>query len=113
MGFEIKKNTAFGAPLGTEILGIKLEDINKSVSSKIEKALNDYHVIVFRKQALSPEAQVNLTKIFGTPNVHVRASEFSMPDYPSINLVTNIQKDGKSIGSAYAGITWHIDFGRS
>ena len=41
MGFEIKKNTAFGAPLGTEILGIKLEDINKSVSSKIEKALND------------------------------------------------------------------------
>lgn len=109
MSFEIKKNTGAGAPLGTEIFGVDLEALDDETFAKIEEAFNENHVIVFHEQTLSPEAQVTLTERIGRPNVHVRASEFSMPDYPSINLVTNVQEDGKSIGSAYAGVSWHSD----
>lgn len=109
MSFEVKKSTGAGAPLGTEIFGVDLENLDDGTYAKIEAAFNDNHVIVFHEQTLSPEAQVALTTRIGKPNVHVRASEFSMPDYPSINLVTNVQEDGKSIGSAYAGVAWHSD----
>ena len=85
MSFKIKKNTGAEAPLGTEILGVDLENLDDETFAKINEAFNDNHVIVFHEQTLSPEAQVKLTERIGKPNVHVRASEFSMPDYPSIN----------------------------
>ena len=107
MAFEIRKNTGNGAPLGTEILGADLANLDDATFAEIDGAFNENHVLVFHDQDLPPEAHIALAERLGIPNVHVRASEFSMPDYPSINLVTNVQEDGKSIGSAYAGVAWH------
>ena len=109
MTFEIKKNSENGAPLGTEILGVDLEHLDDETFAKINEAFNENFVVVFHDQTFSPETQIALTERIGKPNVHVRASEFSMPNYPPINLVTNVQEDGKSIGSAYAGVAWHSD----
>ncbi|MEL0106779.1 MAG: TauD/TfdA dioxygenase family protein [Rhodospirillales bacterium] len=109
MSFKIIQNTGSGAPLGTVIEGVDLENLDDEMFAKIEDAFNKNYVIVFHDQNLSPDAQVDLTTRLGKPNVHVRAKDFGMPGYPSINLVTNVQEDGKSIGSAYAGVYWHSD----
>ncbi len=109
MAIEIKKNIGNGAPLGTQILGVDLENLDDAMFAQIDAVFNENSVVVFHEQTLSPAAQINLTERLGKPNVHVRASEFSMPDFPPINLVTNVQEDGKTIGSAYAGVAWHSD----
>lgn len=109
MTFEIKPNSGNGAPLGTEILGVDLAALDDATFAKIDAVFNENHVVVFHDQELPPEAQIALTECLGKPNVHVRANEFSMPDYPSVNLVTNVQEDGRTIGSAYAGVAWHSD----
>ncbi|MEQ8194059.1 MAG: TauD/TfdA family dioxygenase [Rhodospirillales bacterium] len=109
MTFEIRKNTGNGAPLGTEILGVDLENLDDATFAKIDEAFNENHVLVFHDQDLSPRAQVDLTARFGKPNVHVRSNEYGLPGYPPIHLITNFQEKGKSVGSAYAGTAWHSD----
>jgi taurine dioxygenase len=109
MAFEIRKNTGNGTPLGTEILGVDLDDLDDATFAQIENAFDENHVLVFHDQTLSPQSQVDLTARFGTPNVHVRSNEFGLPGYPPIHLITNIREKGKTIGSAYAGVAWHSD----
>lgn len=47
MSFKIIQNTGSGAPLGTVIEGVDLENLDDEMFAKIEDAFNKNYVIVF------------------------------------------------------------------
>jgi taurine dioxygenase len=98
-----------GTKVGAEIYGLDLSaPLDDAVFRQISAAFDRHSVIVFRDQDLAPEARIAFSKRFGPLQVNVR-SEFNKPGYPEIYTVSNIQKDGKPIGSGDAGRYWHSD----
>lgn len=96
-------------PFGIEVRNVDLStDLDETTFEQVEGAFNRAGVAVFRNQDLSPEAQIAWTGRFGEVERHVR-QEYALPGYPQIHVVSNIRKDGRSIGSAYAGDNWHSD----
>jgi taurine dioxygenase len=105
-GFEIRPG---GAPIGAEILGLDLaREIDDVVFAEIAASFNRHGVIVFRDQRLTPEQQIAFSRRFGPLQVNVR-SEFNKPGHPEIFIVSNVEIDGKPIGSRDAGRYWHSD----
>ena len=97
------------APLGAEIIGVDLaQAIDAETFTHIEQAYAEYGVIFFRDQHLSPEQHLAFTQRFGAldPSPH---TPYALDGYPDILMITNIQKNGRNIGLADAGLTWHTD----
>ena len=100
---EIKKLTG---SLGAEINGIDLSnDINEDLFELINQALLDNLVIVFRNQKLSPERQIEISKMFGQLNTHPYILGNSK--YPEIvDVVTNPDDKGNFGGDWHADVTF-------
>ncbi len=97
------------APVGAEIRGVDLSELlSDDGLSRIWRAFDEYGVIFFRNQRLTPEQQIRFTKRFGALESTV-LSQYSLPDHPEIILISNIQEDGHNIGVADAGNHWHTD----
>jgi taurine dioxygenase len=95
--------------LGAEILGVDLsQELDDESFSIIDSAFDEFSVIFFRNQTLSPEAQINFTKRFGDIEINPN-TQYALEDYPEILLVANIEKDEKPIGLSDAGRFWHTD----
>ncbi len=97
------------APLGAEIVGIDLaQPMDDATFQRIDQAYAQYGVIFFRDQHIGPEQHLALTRRFGAldPSPH---TPYALPGYPDILLVSNIQEQGRNIGLADAGLTWHTD----
>ncbi len=97
------------APIGAEIVGLDLaQPIDAETFAQIEQAYADYGVIFFRDQQITPEQHLEFTQRFGAldPSPH---TSYALDGYPDILLVTNIQENGRNIGLADAGLTWHTD----
>ncbi len=57
--------------LGAEIHGVALSNgIARALGDEIRSALDRYHVIFFRDQHLDDDAQLELARVFGEPEVH-------------------------------------------
>jgi taurine dioxygenase len=99
-----------GAPLGAEIVGVDLsEEIDDQTFQAIDAAYNEHTVIVFRNQQLTPAQHLRFARRFGELEVSPR-TQFALPGYPEILLLSNIlDADGRPIGNADAGRTWHTD----
>ena len=98
-----------GAALGAEIVGVDAACALPSDGvATIRKALMEHSVIVLRDQRLDGEAQVQFTKYFGAPEIHVRATAGST--VPGIFVVSNVEEDGKPIGAlGHKAIDYHSD----
>ncbi len=104
--YEIRPSPA---PIGAEILGLDLaHPIDEATFATINAAFERHSVIVFRDQKLTPEQQIAFSRRFGPLQVNVR-SEFNKPGHPEIFIVSNVEIDGKPIGSRDAGRYWHSD----
>jgi taurine dioxygenase len=99
-----------GAPLGAEIVGVDLsEEMDDQLFRVIEAAYHEHIVIVFRQQQLTPAQHLRFARRFGTLEISPR-TQFALPGYPEILLLSNIlDVDGRPIGNADAGRTWHTD----
>ena len=72
------------APIGAEVIGVDLAGpVDALVADEIRTALCEHAVLVFRDQAMSPEAQVSLPRQLGEPEVHV-LSDFTLPGMPEV-----------------------------
>ena len=61
------------------------------------------------KQVLSAKQQINLTKIFGTIDIHP-LEQFHLEKYPEILVLSNkTDADGNPLGLEDAGQYWHTD----
>jgi taurine dioxygenase len=98
-----------GAALGAEIRGVDLAgDIDDRTFRRIEDAFNEHGVIFFRDQEITVEQEVAFARRFGEVEINVN-TQACLPGRPEVLLVTNIKENGRYIGLADAGITWHTD----
>jgi len=95
--------------VGAEIGGVDAsKPLADDVFKQIDDAYNRYSVLLFRDQKLTPEQQIAFSRRFGELEISPR-SQFALPGYPEILVLSNIIVDGKPIGNADAGRTWHTD----
>ena len=98
-----------GDACGAEIRGVDLAlPLDAATEAAILAALVTHGMVMFRDQAVSPARQVELTAMLGEPDLY-SLSEYRLADQAEVLLVSNIQKDGRNIGLADAGTTWHTD----
>lgn len=104
--FEIRP---FDAPLGAEVIGLDLgAELSAVDFARLHRAHLDYHVLVFRKQDITPAQQIAFSRRFGPLQIHV-LKQFQLSGYPEILVVSNIKEGGKPIGLGDAGHFWHSD----
>src|SRR5215831_8348165 len=95
--------------VGAEVIGVDIsQSLPDDVFKTIDDAYNHYSVLVFRGQKLTPEQQIAFSRLFGELEVSPR-TQFALPGYQEILVLSNIVVDGKPIGNADAGRTWHTD----
>jgi len=69
-----------GAALGAEIRGVNLgEPIADATFAEIERAYNEYGVIFFREQQITPPQQVAFTRRFGEIEFNIFGERWSVP----------------------------------
>jgi taurine dioxygenase len=97
------KVTPLTGSVGGLVEGIDLNSpINDAQFAVLRKAFLDHCMLVFRGQYLQPQAQINFTKLWGTP-VQNNPLVPVLEDYPLITLVTKIPKATASTEA------WHYD----
>ena len=104
---EIRKATN---TTGAEVLGVDVATgLDSETAEAIRTALDENGVIVLRNQNVTPEQQVAFTNLFGEPDINFNALRFGIDGSPEIYIISNINKDGKPIGTRRAGENWHTD----
>lgn len=99
-----------GKHLGAEISGVDLsQPLDEAIFAAVADAFFEHEVVFFRSQRLTPHAQVDFTRRFGTLEQHVR-KESRLANHPEILIVSNVLDDaGRAIGAQDAGRFWHSD----
>lgn len=87
--------------IGAVIEGIDLNHADTPLLQEIKKALLQYQVIFFRKQALSAQSQVRLAKTFGT--LHIHPIYPAMEDAPEVIVLDSHRQDLRD------NDLWHTD----
>jgi taurine dioxygenase len=99
-----------GAALGAEIRGVDLaEPIDDATFAAIERTYNEYDVIFFRGQQVTPPQQVAFTRRFGEIEFNIFGERWSVSGSPEIVVVSNVTEGGRPIGVRRAGENWHSD----
>jgi len=99
-----------GAALGAEIRAVDLaKPIDDGTFAVIERTYNEYGVIFFRGQQITPLQQVAFTRRFGDIEFNIFGERWSVSGSPEIVVVSNGTEDGSPIGVRRAGENWHSD----
>jgi taurine dioxygenase len=99
----------FEAPLGAEVIGLDMRTpLAEAEFARIHRAHLEHHLLVFRKQRITPQQQIDFSRRFGPLQIHV-LHQFQLPGHPEILVVSNIVEDGRPIGLGDAGHFWHSD----
>src|SRR5215469_8823051 len=107
MSFEI---IPAAAAVGAEIRGVDLSRLlGDNAFAEIEHAYNEYGVIFFRDQRITPEQQVAFTRRFGDIEFNIFGERWSVDGSPEIVVVSNVTENGQPIGVRRAGENWHSD----
>src|SRR5262245_1953167 len=99
-------------PLGAEIRGVDLSEIEAGDSQAIHRAWLDYQVLLFRDQHLTDQDLIRFSRRFGELDdapIQETGRRF-VEGYPEIYVVSNVIENGVPIGSLGAGeAVWHTD----
>ena len=80
------------AMLGAEIAGVDLsQPLDDATFAAIERAYNEYGVIFFREQSITPGQQVSFTRRFGDIEFNIFGERWSVPDHREIVVLSNIK----------------------
>ena len=87
-----------GGALGVEIRGLDLRDpMPQDTVTAVRRAVLDHCLVLFRGQTIGEREQVEFTRYFGEPAVHVRDQPDRATD--EIMIVSNVEENGKPIGA--------------
>jgi taurine dioxygenase len=103
--------TPLGAAIGAEIRGIDLRDpVDAATRDALDRALADHSVLVLPDQTLSPAQLMTASAIFG-PSMPQHYSQFNMPDFPHIGVLSSRDTDRRPDGTPILRGTecWHTD----
>lgn len=99
-----------GKPLGFEIAGVDLsQPLDADTVEAIDAAIVEHSVVVIRDQRLTPAQHVAFSRRLGEPAIHTNKN-YLLAEHPEVYIVSNIVENGRNIGVADAGPTWHSDF---
>jgi taurine dioxygenase len=94
--------------VGAEVKGVDVADLSDDAFEKIEDAYNRHSVLLLCGQKLTPEQHIAFARRFGELEISPR-TQFALPGHPEVLVLSNIIENGKPIGNADAGRTWHTD----
>src|ERR1700754_4475897 len=99
---------------GAEISGIDLsQPLDGAARADILAAWRQHLVLIFRGQSLSPEALLDFARGFGRLDLAppFDQQQSSLPGYPEIAVVSNVEDKGAPIGGGGGGgeLAWHSD----
>lgn len=95
--------------LGGEVTGFDLKtDLDNGGFEELWQLFLRYQVLVVRDQDLDADTLIDFSQRCG-PIVRHPVTDFLLPGYPDIMIVSNVIEDGKPIGTADAGRYWHSD----
>jgi alpha-ketoglutarate-dependent taurine dioxygenase len=95
--------------IGIEVSGVDLaEPMRAADFDRIHKAWLDATIVLFRNQSMAPAQQIAFSRLFGELVTYGR-SENTLPDYPEVLVLSNLERDGKPMGAPVAGRYWHTD----
>jgi taurine dioxygenase len=105
--------TPLGDALGAEISGVDLSaPLAADVIDRIKQAWADHLVLRFRGQILTDPQLLAFTRYFGEldpPGPNPYGKPF-LSEFPEINVISNIKKDGVPMGNLGDGeAVWHCD----
>jgi len=103
------KVTRTDAPVGAYVEGIDLASTNRAEIAELEALIQRHSVLVFPRQALTPQQQLDFTAQYGTIRRLRQDPMYSPSGYPDILRISNIVEDGRPIGAIDAGQFWHSD----
>lgn len=88
--------------LGVEIIDVNLaESLGSRDIASLSEQLNQHHLLVIRKQKLTEEQLINVSKIFGEP-VSALVSQYRLDKYPVITKHSNVKDENKQPTGAIA-----------
>ncbi|MDE0812423.1 MAG: TauD/TfdA family dioxygenase [Alphaproteobacteria bacterium] len=96
---------------GAEIFGVDLsQPLDAAMKDAIMRAFLEFHILVFRDQELTKDAQYKFSENFGEMEHHVGRLPNGKP-YSIVHTVTNLDADGNPIKSlkAEGNYFWHTD----
>jgi taurine dioxygenase len=105
--------TPFDTPLGAEVTGLNAAEPQSAAAfARLREALAEHLVLLMRDQTLSDPALMAFSQGFGEldpPGPNPYGAPF-LPEYPDINVISNVVEGGKPIGNLGAGeAVWHAD----
>jgi taurine dioxygenase len=98
------------AAVGAEVLGLDLsQPLDDAIIDGIRAALDQYGVVLFRRQHLEPEMQLTVSRRFGALQ-EVAQKQYQMPGQPEIYIIGNVTDEtGRAVGDPSVGRLWHSD----
>ena len=95
--------------LGAEVIGLDLsQPMSAEAIAEIRAAWLEHMVLLFRDQRLTPEQHIAFTAHFGPQEPYLFHYQ-QHPDYPVINLLSNMRGDGYKPEPINRGTEWHSD----
>ena len=103
-----------GRVLGARVEGLDLSRaLQESEVEEIIQSIGRYGVLCFPRQRLTARQHKEFAARFGELEINVASGAYQEPGIPEVMILSNIVKDGKTIGLADAGQDWHTDMSYS
>ncbi|MFN0305537.1 MAG: TauD/TfdA dioxygenase family protein [Burkholderiales bacterium] len=94
---------------GAEVVGIDVNNVQPHVIDELPRLWQRYGLLLFRGQVMDERQQAAFSRHFGALEIHLRR-EYLSPENPEILYVSNIKRDGRSIGIlSDTEVGWHYD----
>ena len=101
-----------GEAAGVEVRGIDPRAVTGPDLEALLSAWRDHLVLLIRGTALTDPELIAFARVFGAldpPGPNAYGAPF-LPDFPELNVISNVVKDGQPIGGLGAGeAVWHAD----
>ena len=96
--------------LGAAVEGVDLSrPIDDVTVTQIRAAWLEHLILLFPgQQAMTPAQQVAFSRRLGRLEIH-GLTRYALPGQPEVYVVSNVEEDGKPIGAARSGRSWHTD----
>jgi len=94
---------------GAEILDFDFNAADAQARSKVVEAFQENGAILLRGQEMTPDKLMDFISMFGEPEGHTQ-TQFTLPGYEKIFILSNREVDGKPIGAHNDGVGWHTDY---
>ena len=102
------KTKCINGALGVEVCDVDLNTISNQLRSDVQSLFNKHLVLLFRGQDLTPEAQKEFSKLFGSVKSHPLKTRASIDGHPEVLILEN-QPGRPGAPNDY----WHSDISHS